>query len=424
MRTRFIYLSVCLLALLLPNCNTSVDTFSERHDGSYAGYLFTYFTGNRQSQEAIHYAISSDGYRFRALNGDQPILDSRAISSTGGVRDPHILRSPDGESFRMVATDMVSANGWDSNRAMVLLKSDNLLEWTSSVVNVQDRFDGQDSLRRVWAPQTIWDPEAEKYLVYWSMKHGERGPDIIYYAYANDDFTDLETKPEQLLSTPDGGGAIDGDIVLHDGTYHLFFKTEDRDRGLKVATADRVTGPYTVGEEFVQQTTFPVEGSSVYPRIDGDEYVLMYDVYTEGRYQFARTSDLKNFEVIDEKISMNFNPRHGTVIPITHTEMDRLLSRFGRPDDLIGMTDNPAIQSDNIRLDTLGRRLVLPVVPETDLAAFDPGFLDVAGLGLAPTGEQDFSAGPVPYTVAMEGHPPVTYAVEVVTADSAVLTSY
>lgn len=68
-------------------------------------------------------AVSPDGYNYYALNGNQPVIDSREISSTGGVRDPHILRCEDGKTFYMVVTDMVSGNGWSSNRAMVLLKS-------------------------------------------------------------------------------------------------------------------------------------------------------------------------------------------------------------------------------------------------------------------------------------------------------------
>jgi len=36
-------------------------------------------------------------------------------------------------------------------------------------------------------------------MIYWSMKHGD-GPDIIYYAYANPEFTDLEGEPRQLFS--------------------------------------------------------------------------------------------------------------------------------------------------------------------------------------------------------------------------------
>ena len=135
-------------------------------------YLFVYFTGNNPSEEAIRFAVSTDGYRYWSLNNNNPVLDSKKISSSGGVRDPHILRCEDGKTFYMVATDMVSSKGWDSNRAMVLLKSTDLINWSSKVINIQQRFTGQEDLKRVWAPQTIYDAEAKKYMIYWSMKHG------------------------------------------------------------------------------------------------------------------------------------------------------------------------------------------------------------------------------------------------------------
>ena len=168
-----------------------------------SAYLFVYFTGNRMSEEAIRMAVSLDGYNYKALNGNQPVLDSRVISSTGGVRDPHILRCENGKTFYMVVTDMVSGNGWDSNRAMVLLKSKDLVHWTSNIVNIQKKYPAQENLKRVWAPQTVYDKEAGKYMVYWSMKHGN-GADIIYYAYANKDFTDLEGEPKPLLLPKNG----------------------------------------------------------------------------------------------------------------------------------------------------------------------------------------------------------------------------
>ncbi|ULT44907.1 hypothetical protein KRR40_17270 [Niabella defluvii] len=49
----------------------------------YTGYLFTYFTGNSKEDEAIRFAISTDGYHFQALNNNQPVIASSAISSTG-----------------------------------------------------------------------------------------------------------------------------------------------------------------------------------------------------------------------------------------------------------------------------------------------------------------------------------------------------
>ena len=42
----------------------------------YKAYLFTYFTGNDISQEAVHYAVSSDGYNYYALNDNKPVIDS------------------------------------------------------------------------------------------------------------------------------------------------------------------------------------------------------------------------------------------------------------------------------------------------------------------------------------------------------------
>ncbi|WP_394365422.1 hypothetical protein, partial [Niabella yanshanensis] len=51
----------------------------------YTGYLFTYFTGNSKEEEAIRFAISTDGYHFQALNNNQPVIASSAISATGGV---------------------------------------------------------------------------------------------------------------------------------------------------------------------------------------------------------------------------------------------------------------------------------------------------------------------------------------------------
>ena len=65
----------------------------------YVAYLFTYFTGNHISEEAVCYAVSMDGYTYWALNDGKPVLDSKVISSTGGVRDPHILRSQDGHTL-------------------------------------------------------------------------------------------------------------------------------------------------------------------------------------------------------------------------------------------------------------------------------------------------------------------------------------
>lgn len=329
-------LSVCAVTA------APLQTVQER-EKDYVGYLFTYFTGNHISEEAVCYAVSLDGSSFWALNDGKPVLDSKVISSTGGVRDPHILRSEDGKTFYMVLTDMVSGNGWDSNRAMVMLKSENLVDWSYSVINMQKKYAGQERLKRVWAPQTVFDPEAGKYMVYWSMQY-VGGPDVIYYAYANADFTDLEGEPKVLFLPQNRKSCIDGDIVYKDGLFHLFYKTEGHGNGIKVATTRSLTsGKWVEDPDYKQQTKEAVEGAGTFKLIGQDKYILMYDVYMKGRYQFTETTDLKNFKVIDNEVKMNFHPRHGTVIPITRDELMRLTEKWGKPEELGDIPANPVL---------------------------------------------------------------------------------
>jgi beta-xylosidase len=296
-----------------------------------SAYLFAYFKGNKVEQEQICFAVSDDGYNFRALNGGNPVISSKQISRTGGVRDPHILRAEDGKTFYMVVTDMTSSKGWNSNRGLVMLKSTDLVNWTSSVVHIPDAFPEKfGDILRVWAPQTIYNPQTKRYMLYFSMlKDGENQYDVIYYSYANKDFTALETEPKPLFTSPDGKSCIDGDIVYAFGKYHLFYKTESVGKGIKKAVADSLTGVWKAEDRYLQQTPNQVEGAGVYKLNNSNDWILMYDVYTSGRYEFTQSVDLENFTLVQDKVSMDFHPRHGTVIPITEKEKKRLIKHWG-----------------------------------------------------------------------------------------------
>ena len=326
LKLKFGLITVSILATVLFSCKpTRVD----RQKDKYTNYLFTYFTGNGPGEEAIRYALSRDGYNYQALNNNQPIIDSKEISSSGGVRDPHILRGEDGKTFYMVVTDLyVPEQGWN-NYAMILMKSTDLINWSSNIVNIPQTFPKEFSdIKRVWAPQTFYDKDTDQYMVYWSML-GDKGPDIIYYAYANKDFTGLSTVPKQLFYSPTNSACIDGDIIYKDGKYNLFFKNESSGGGIRKAVSDKLTEGYVQQEGFFDQTDAPVEGSGIFKLIDSDEYILMYDMYTSGKYQFTKTKDLQNFSIVDNEISMNFHPRHGTVIRITENETQALIEKWG-----------------------------------------------------------------------------------------------
>ncbi|MGQ7856854.1 family 43 glycosylhydrolase [Pedobacter sp. WC2501] len=414
-------LLICLSGKIIAQPKKSFDQKTGSKEN--VAYLFTYFTGNSKAEEAIRFAVSTDGYHYSALNNNNAIVSSEKISSTGGVRDPHILRGEDGKTFYMVATDMVSANGWNSNRAMVLLKSNDLIHWTSAVVNIQKRFPNNENLLRVWAPQTIYDKTAKKYMVYWSMKNGD-DPDKIYYAYANADFTDLESTPKQLFFSPTNGSCIDGDIIYDKGKYNLFFKTEGNGNGIKKAVSDKLTEGYVLQDKYLQQTKEAVEGAGVFKLNHGDEYILMYDVYMKGRYQFTKSKDLANFSVVDQDITMDFHPRHGTILPINQQELSRLLKQWYTVESVLHTAKNKAINPNNIVLDSMNKKLYLPVNYGTNLKAFDPQFNSFNQISILPKGKLDFSKGPVKIKVSIPGQQAKTYEVSVAVANNPVLKGY
>lgn len=297
----------------------------------YVSYLFTYFTGNAPEQEQICYALSDDGWNYTPLNGGAPVISSDTIALKKAVRDPHILRGKDGY-FYQVITDMACSQGWDSNRGLVLMRSKDLLSWEHHTVNFPEKYAGTNfaNVTRVWAPQTVFDEEAGKYMVYYSLltNDGTIPYDVVYYQYANADFSDLEGKPQVLFDLKNA--SIDTDIVRDDeGLYHVFFKTEgSAQKGIRqfITKSLHQLTEAELQPGFCQQTKDAVEGAGVFRLFDGT-WVLMYDCYMAGHYQFCKSTDLKNFtRVQDTKTSGMFTPRHGTVIAITQAEKDLLTS--------------------------------------------------------------------------------------------------
>jgi arabinoxylan arabinofuranohydrolase len=389
----------------------------------FAAYLFTYFTGNGAGEEQIHFALSADGFHYFALNGNRPVLSSSQISSSGGVRDPHLLRSENGKMFYMVATDMhVAKNGWGPNYAVVLMKSADLIHWSTQVVNMATRFPEFAAVDRVWAPQTIYDPAAGKYMMYLSMRlKGDY--DRIYYTYINDDFTDLVTTPKQLFYNPTGKSCIDADIIYDKGTYHMFFKTEGEGAGIKKAMSTKINEGYVLHDQYLDQTDEAVEGSAVFKLNGSDDWILMYDVYAKGAYQFTRSKNLLNFSVIDNAVSMDFHPRHGTVIPLTLEEYNALLAAWYAPVKAFMQPMNADIRKNNTVVED-SAHVTLSVRPGAGLSKLDPQFNFPKGLKVTPLAPQDFSKGPVTYTVSQGKKQQTRVAVKAVAYANPVLPGY
>lgn len=377
----------------------------------YDSYLFVYFPSN--ADENLYYALSTDGHNFTPLNGGRRIMDSDTVAIKKGIRDPHILRGPDGR-FYMVATDMKCAEGWSSNRGMVMYSSDDLVNWKHSTVHFPDRFPEWKNVKRVWAPEVIWDKDYTnadgskgRYMVYFSMltDDGKCDYDKVYYCYANDDFTGLLTDPEYFYDR--GSATIDCDIAYDErtGIYHMVYKNEGqggicqvRGTSLTPAPGAEPGSQWSNPSETLQQTDVQVEGAGMFRLINSDRWVLMYDCYTAGYYQFCESDDLENFTLKAQTETKGaFTPRHGTVIPLKPEETQRLLKAFpvNRPNITGSLNANVRVPYIKVK----DNDVLVPVRPGTDLTCLDPKLTAEVGWTITPQGPRDFTAGPLQYTV-------------------------
>ena len=336
--TRKLYLFV----LMATFCYGMIHAADQKPQSPYVAYLFTYFEGGGppNSQEQLRFALSQDAKTWFALNGNRPVLASDTISESGGIRDPHILRGEDG-NYYIVATDMNTVkNGWRENPGIVMLKSSDLIHWShSKVVLAKDFAEHFADAYWIWAPQTIFDRKAHKYMIYFTLQRTKdnRQSLVTYYAYANADFSGFESEPQVLFRAK--YGCIDNDIVERNGVYHMFYKGNIKNaegkeiqNGIQQATSKKLRGRWKEDFLFIDayaNSKTGVEGSGVFHLNDRDEYVLMYDLYGSGRYEYQTSTDLYHFSEKPLSFRKDFFPRHGTVCSITEEEAERLQKQWG-----------------------------------------------------------------------------------------------
>ena len=315
-----------------------------------AAYLLVYF---KDETHSIHLALSSDGYSFTSLNDDKPIIDGKEVAEQKGLRDPYIMRGPDNK-FYIAATDLHifaqreglrdtewqrdgAKYSWGNNRALVLLKSDDLIDWSHRTLRVDQAFDSLKDIGCVWAPAMNWDPEKKRIMIHFTMRYGN-GKNRLYYSYMNPEFTALETEPKLLFKYPnDRVDYIDSDITQVGKRFILAYTPQDPGPGVKIASSDSLTSGYVYRDEWVPGERSACEGPSIWKRIGEDKWVIMFDAYTARPHElaFTETSDFENFTFLGRfnrgvMKATNFSlSKHGAVIPLTKAEADRLAKHWG-----------------------------------------------------------------------------------------------
>lgn len=317
------------------------------------GYLMVFFTDPTHD---LFMATSSDGYTFTAVNGGRPVISGDSIAEQCGIRDPHISRGPDG-AFYLAMTDLhIFAKdkglrdtkwerpdelyGWGNNRGLVLMKSFDLINWTRSNLRIDRLFPEKfGNIGCAWAPETTYDPQEGKMMIYFTMRIGN-GKSKLYYAYTDDAFTTLVSEPKVLFEYPNPEiQVLDADITsMPGGKWCLAYVAQDGQSGIKIAVSDNINNGWEYRHEWVDFEPKSCEAPNVWKRIGEDKWVVMYDIFsiTPHNFGFAETSDFKTFKHLghfNEGVMRTTNfqsPKHGAVIPITNAEKERLESYWDK----------------------------------------------------------------------------------------------
>ncbi|WP_394618253.1 LamG-like jellyroll fold domain-containing protein [Lentzea sp. JNUCC 0626] len=337
---RTIGLVAALTAALLPAVPASAAP-------PFAGYAFFYFTGESSPIGEQIYVATSNGNNpldFREANGGRPILES----SLGelGVRDPFILRSPGGDRFYLLATDLKinGGRGWDAaqrtgSRSIMVWESTDLRNWSRQrSVQVSPPTAGN-----TWAPEAFWDARRGTYVVYWASKlyassdPGHTGSSYNRMMYATTrDFVTFS--PAQVWIDP-GYSVIDSTVIEHNGVYYRYTKDERNNSSSspcsKFITAEKssdlLSPSYSFVAECIGKATSSSPGLSAGEGPTGfksnteDKWYLFIDEYGGRGYVPFETTDLASGRwTMSAGARLPASPRHGTVLPVTQAELDRL----------------------------------------------------------------------------------------------------
>ena len=163
----------------------------EIEDEDYKAYLFGHFIGEGTGEtkdgvkiatgEQIFFALADvgQGLHFKDMNGStsnnlKPVLKSEV--GERGVRDPFMLRSPEGDTFYLIATDLsiYTRGGWGMDNggaatktgslSIILWESHDLVNWTEGrQIKV-----ARDDAGMAWAPEMIYSEETGEYYIFFS----------------------------------------------------------------------------------------------------------------------------------------------------------------------------------------------------------------------------------------------------------------
>ncbi|SFM34600.1 Glycosyl hydrolases family 43 [Gracilibacillus orientalis] len=298
----------------------------------YEAYLFVHFIHEDVSSEdleQVYFSVSKDGLKWETLNEKQPILKSKL--GEFGVRDPFLIRSPKENKFYIIGTDLSIhyRKDWEEvqrsgSQHISVWESDDLVNWSEQrLVKV-----GPETAGCVWAPESIYDKEADDFLVFWASRENFGAEkQKIYYSKTKD----FKTFTEPKLYIERENHIIDTTIIEEDGLYYRFSKDETV-KSITVEASDSLLGEFTPIETNLSEI-IGVEGPACFKLKSEAGWCLLLDHYAvEKKYIPYYTSDLRtaHFTKSEQDMDIPVNSKHGGVLPITMDEYHALFQAYGK----------------------------------------------------------------------------------------------
>ncbi|HYN97239.1 MAG TPA: immunoglobulin-like domain-containing protein [Pilimelia sp.] len=304
-------------------------------------YAFSYFTGEGTANgEQVYFAASrgNDPLHWQELNGGAPTMTS-ALGERG-VRDPFIIRSPEGDKFYLIATDLrIHGNGdWEraqrrGSRSIMVWESVDMVNWSAQrMVEVAPPEAGN-----TWAPEAFYDTTTGEYVVFWASKiyadAGHTGETHNRMMYATT--RDFHTFSAPAVYADPGHSIIDTTMISHGGKVYRFTKDERNN------TPTSPNGKFVFGEvgSSVLADDFRLigagigkgdiergEGPTVFKSNTEEKWYLFIDEFGGRGYVPFETTDLDSGQWrLSADYALPSSPRHGTVLPVTRAEHSRLV---------------------------------------------------------------------------------------------------
>ncbi|MEU8658294.1 OmpL47-type beta-barrel domain-containing protein, partial [Actinoplanes philippinensis] len=252
-------------------------------------------------------------------------------------------------------------------------ESTDLVNWTDQrLVKVSP-----DTAGNTWAPEAYYDSGLGAYVVFWASKlYAENDPNHTGGTYNKMMYAttrDFHTFSEAKVWVDPGYSVIDSTMIDHNGTYYRFTKDERNNSSTspcsKFIIEEKSTELRDTAYDFVKDCigsggVSAGEGPLVFKSNTEDWWYLFVDEYGgQGYVPFTSTDLDSGVWSKATSYSLPKRPRHGTVLPVTQEEYDRLLTTY-QPGLLVTGVDEVPLTT---------RAGVAPTLPAQVTARFKDG---------------------------------------------------